>query len=116
MLSSELSNSASRISSQHRRELPWKVVSCGDWLAASSSMQSMESASHFHDAPIGELATRAVGENQETQGHTNAKSRPIRKARLIPTFASILFFAASESFATVYPSDGTEAGHNYPGG
>ena len=30
--------------------------------------------------------------------------------------ASALFLAASNSFATVWPSDGTETGHNYSGG
>jgi hypothetical protein len=32
------------------------------------------------------------------------------------TLASLLLLVASESFATVWPSDGTETGHNYPGG
>jgi hypothetical protein len=37
--------------------------------------------------------------------------------KLLPTLASMLFFGASNSFATtVWPSDGTETGHNYPGG
>ena len=30
--------------------------------------------------------------------------------------ASALFLAASSCLATVWPSDGTETGHNYPGG
>jgi len=35
---------------------------------------------------------------------------------VLSTLASVLFLAASNSFATVWPSDGTEIGHNYPGG
>jgi hypothetical protein len=36
--------------------------------------------------------------------------------KIFRTLASMLFLVASESLATVWPSDGTEAGHNYPGG
>src|SRR6266513_1350958 len=59
------------------------------------------------------------GDDQENQVRSNAASCATRKARmkkLLPTFASMLFSAASNSFATVWPSDGTETGHNYSGG
>src|SRR6266513_533995 len=59
------------------------------------------------------------GGHQERETRSKVESSPTRKARmkkLLPTFASMLLLAASNSFATIWPSDGTETGHNYPGG
>jgi hypothetical protein len=36
--------------------------------------------------------------------------------KLLPSLGAVLFLAASNCFAAVWPSDGTETGHNYPGG
>src|SRR5947207_11110279 len=60
------------------------------------------------------------GGDQESQARDEAESCPTHKGRvtkLLPTFASMFFLAASNCFATtVWPSDGTETGHNFAGG
>src|SRR6266567_5483844 len=60
------------------------------------------------------------GGDRERPVRSNAENCPTRKSRmtkLLPTIASMLFLAASNSLATtVWPSDGTETGHNYAGG
>src|SRR5262249_25289307 len=44
------------------------------------------------------------------------QSRQTRMKELLSIFAPMLFLAASDSFATIWPADGTETGDNYPGG
>src|SRR6266480_3812298 len=60
------------------------------------------------------------GGDQESQMRSKVESWRTRRSgmkKLLPTFASMLFLAASNSFATtVWPSDGIETGHNFSGG
>ena len=65
------------------------------------------------------MTTKTTRKNQKL-GFALAKKAAGGPKPHLPTvvaiFASIFFLAASRSFATVWPSDGTETGHNYPGG
>src|SRR5947208_14531192 len=58
------------------------------------------------------------GGDRESQVRSKAESCPtkVRMRKLLPTFASMLFLGTSNCFAAVWPSDGTETGHNYSGG
>src|SRR5438874_7496524 len=77
-------------------------------------------------------AQPSVGCANKTGGDTNSggdeeselrskvqgwRTRKARMTKLVPIFASLFLLAAPNSFATtVWPSDGTETGHNYSGG
>ena len=70
-------------------------------------------------APSSQMATRAAGQSHKLRNASTLKAARDPKAHLptvLATVASILVLAASNSLATVWPSDGTETGHNYPGG
>src|SRR5439155_4597976 len=77
-------------------------------------------------------AQPSVGCANKTGGDTNSggdeeselrskvqgwRTRKARMTKLVPIFASLFLLAAPNSFATtVWPSDGTETGHNYSAG
>src|SRR6266480_7475148 len=76
-------------------------------------------------------AQPSVGCANKTGGDTNSggdeeselrskvqgwRTRKARMKKLVPIFASLFLLAAPNSFATVWPSDGTETGHNYSAG
>src|SRR6266480_1027757 len=65
------------------------------------------------------MTRTTAGQNHKFRSASTLKSARGPTASLgtvLHTIASILVLSASSSFATVWPSDGTEAGHNYPGG
>src|SRR6266550_9062763 len=77
-------------------------------------------------------AQPSVGCANKTGGDTNSggdeenelrskvqgwRTRKARMTKLVPIFASLFLLAAPNSFATtIWPSDGTETGHNYSAG
>jgi hypothetical protein len=70
-------------------------------------------------APNSQMARKTAGQNHELRSAStlNAARGPTpRLPTVLATIALILVLAASSSFATVWPSDGTETGDNYPGG
>jgi hypothetical protein len=82
-------------------------------------MHSVAAACSADAALNSQVTTKTVGENHKLRSASTLKAARFPTACLptvLATVASILFLAASNAFATVWPSDGTETGHNYPGG
>jgi hypothetical protein len=70
-------------------------------------------------APNSQMARKTAGQNHTLKSASTlsaARGPTLRLPTVLATIALILVLAASSSFATVWPSDGTETGDNYPGG
>jgi len=82
-------------------------------------MQSVASARQLDASSIAKITREGTGEDQQP-GYAplpiGVRRRKSRSTRLLLTSTAVLFLPAYHAFATVWPSDGTGTGHNYPGG
>ena len=82
-------------------------------------MQAVVSSRQLDASLITKITKETAGEDQQP-GYAPlsiaVRRRKSRSTRLFLTFTAVLFLPVSHAFATIWPSDGTATGHNYPGG
>jgi len=81
-------------------------------------MHAEDSPSPADVVPKDQVTTNTAGQNQKFIFAPTLKIARRPKTHIpmvLATVAAILVLAVSDAFATVWPSDGTETGHDYHG-
>src|ERR1043166_10260133 len=82
-------------------------------------MQAVVSTKRW-DASLRTKITKKTAAKAHQPGYAGlsigVRRRKSRSTRLLLTSTAVLFLPVSHAFATIWPSDGTATGHNYPGG
>src|SRR5262245_9952172 len=72
------------------------------------------------DASLTTKITKETAGKDQQPGYAplpiGVRRRKSRSTRLLLTSTAVLFLPVSHAFATIWASDGTDTGHNYPGG